>query len=138
MIILDTNVLSECLKPQPDPTVLAWMASQPRSAMFTTTIVQAEILYGMHLLPDGSRKNTLRLAAKAMFDHDFLDHVIPFDRDCAEAYAEIAATRRALGNPISQFDAMIAAVARSRGATLATRNGRDFANCGLAVINPWR
>ena len=138
MIILDTNVLSECLKPHPNSNVLAWMESQPRSAMFTTTIVEAEILYGMNLLPNGARKSALRLAAKAMFDQDLADHVITFDRDCAEAYAEIAATRRELGKPISQFDAMIAAVARSRGATLATRNDRDFADCGLVVINPWR
>ena len=137
MIVLDTNVLSECLKPQPNAAVLDWMAPQSRSALFTTTIVEAEILYGIRLLPEGARKDALWLAAKAMFDQDFANHVIAFDRACAEAYAEIAGRRRTQGKPISQFDAMIAAVARSRGATLATRNHRDFVDCGINVINPW-
>lgn len=137
MIVLDTNVLSECLKPRPDAAVLAWMASQPRSALFTTTVVEAEILYGVRLLPDGARKDALLLAVQAVFDQDLLGRVIAFDRDCANAFADIAASRRALGKSISQFDAMIAAATRSRGAVLATRNWRDFEDCGINVIDPW-
>jgi predicted nucleic acid-binding protein len=137
MIVLDTNVLSETLKPLPNAAVVAWMAAQPRSTLFTTTVVEAEILYGVAVLADGARKTQLQAALKAIFTEDLSGQVIPFDRDCAEAYAAIAANRKNLGQPISQFDAMIAAATASRGATLATRNLRDFADCGIRLINPW-
>ena len=136
MIVLDTNVLSETLKPLPNAAVVAWMAAQPRSTLFTTTVVEAEILYGVAVLADGARKTELQAALKAIFTEDLSGQVIPFDRDCAEAYAAIAANRKNLGQPISQFDAMIAAATASRGATLATRNLRDFADCGIRLINP--
>jgi len=137
MIVLDTNVLSETLKPLPNAAVVAWMAAQPRSTLFTTTVVEAEILYGVAVLAGGARKTQLQAALKAIFTEDLSGQVIPFDRDCAEAYAAIAANRKNLGQPISQFDAMIAAATASRGATLATRNLRDFADCGIRLINPW-
>ena len=136
MIVLDTNVLSETLKPF-NAAVVAWMAAQPRSTLFTTTVVEAEILYGVAVLADGARKTQLQAALKAIFTEDLSGQVIPFDRDCAEAYAAIATNRKNLGQPISQFDAMIAAATASRGATLATRNLRDFADCGIRLINPW-
>ena len=137
MIVLDTNVLSETLKTLPNAAVVAWMAAQPRSTLFTTTVVEAEILYGVAVLADGARKTQLQAALKAIFTEDLSGQVIPFDRDCAEDYAAIAANRKNLGQPISQFDAMIAAATASRGATLATRNLRDFADCGIRLINPW-
>ena len=137
MIVLDTNVLSETLKPLPNAAVVAWMAAQPRSTLFTTTVVEAEILYGVAVLADGARKTQLQAALKAIFTEDLSGQVIAFDRDCAEAYAAIAANRKNSGQPISQFDAMIAAATASRGATLATRNLRDFADCGIRLINPW-
>lgn len=137
MIVLDTNVLSETLKPLPNAAVVAWMAAQPRSTLFTTTVVEAEILYGVAVFADGACKTQLQAALKAIFTEDLSGQVIPFDRDCAEAYAGIAANRKNSGQPISQFDAMIAAATASRGATLATRNLRDFADCGIRLINPW-
>jgi len=137
VIVLDTNVLSECLKPSPDEAVLAWMAAQPRATLFTTTIVEAEILYGVRLLPDGARKAALAPAVRAIFAEDLTGRVIPFDRDCADVFAEIAASRKAMGQPISQFDAMIAAATRSRGAMLATRNLRDFVHCDISLVDPW-
>ncbi|GAA4341879.1 type II toxin-antitoxin system VapC family toxin [Pigmentiphaga soli] len=137
MIVLDTNVLSEILRPAPDPQMLAWLESQPRFALFTTTVTQGELLHGVRLLPDGQRKSALLTAVQAIFAADFAGQVLGFDSDAAGAYAEIAATRRAMGRPISQFDAMIAAIARSRGASLATRNAKDFGDCGISVINPW-
>jgi predicted nucleic acid-binding protein len=137
MIVLDTNVLSEILRPVPESRVLDWIAAQSRSALFTTTVVEGEILYGIRLLPDGARRDALVQAVAAIFVEDFAGHVLPFDRDAAVAYAEIAASRRLAGRPISQFDAMIAAVARSRGASLATRNTKDFADSGIHLINPW-
>lgn len=137
MIVLDTNVLSELMRPEPDASLLEWLASQPSASIFTTTVTQAEILYGIALLPEGKRRDGLLEAARAMFDEDLVGHVLSFDRDAALAYAEVAAHRRLVGKPISQFDAQIAAIARSRGAQLATRNARDFDDCDLTVIDPW-
>ncbi|MEA3175858.1 MAG: toxin FitB [Gammaproteobacteria bacterium] len=137
MIVLDTNVISEVLRPVPQPSVLDWLANQPRASLFTTTVTRGEILYGIRLLSDGKRRRGLWDAAKNIFDDDFADQVLSFDSDAADMYAEIAASRRAAGKPISQFDAMIIALARSRGASLATRNVKDFEDCGVDVINPW-
>ena len=138
MIVLDTNVLSELLRPVPEPRVLAWLDMQPRAALFTTTITQAEILYGASVLPKGKRRKMLLEAVQAIFVADMAGQVLSFDNDAANAYAQIAASRRAQGRPISQFDALIAAVTRSRGGSLATRNVTDFADCGIQVINPWQ
>jgi predicted nucleic acid-binding protein len=137
MIILDANVISEVLRPVPEPSVLDWLANQPRASLFTTTVTRGEILYGIRLLSDGKRRRGLWDAAKKIFDDDFADQVLSFDSDAADMYAEIAASRRAAGKPISQFDAMIVSMARSRGASLATRNVKDFEGCGVDVINPW-
>lgn len=137
MIVLDTNVVSETLRPRPDARALAWLEAQSRSALFTTTVARAELLYGVRLLPDSPRKAALLEAILAIFTSDLAGQVLSFDGDAADAYAEIAAARRAAGRPIGQFDAMIAAVARSRGASLATRNVKDFDGCGVQVIDPW-
>jgi predicted nucleic acid-binding protein len=137
MIVLDTNVLSEVLRPVPEPSVLAWLANQPRASLYTTTVTRGEILYGILLLSDGKRRRGLWDAAKKIFDEDLADQVLNFDSDAADMYAEIAALRRAAGKPISQFDAMIVAMARSRGASLATRNVKAFENCGADIVNPW-
>jgi len=137
VIVLDTNVLSEALRPVPQPSVLDWLANQPRASLFITTVTRCDILYGIRLLADGKRRQGLWDAARKIFDADFADQVLSFDSDAADMYAEIAASRRAAGKPISQFDAMIVAMARSRGASVATRNVQDFEDCGVDVINPW-
>lgn len=137
MIVLDTNVLSETLRPVPEHSVLAWLANQPRASLFTTAVTRGEILYGIQLLSDGKRRRGLWDAAKKIFDEDFAGHVLSFDSEAADMYAEISASRRTAGKPISQFDAMIVAMARSRGASLATRNVKDFDDCGTDIINPW-
>ena len=137
MIVLDTNVLSETLRPAPAPEVMAWLSSQRSSALFTTTITRAELLYGVQLLPDGQRKVGFLSAIQGIFDHDLAGQVLSFDSAAADVFAGIAAFRKLAGQPISQFDAMIAAIARSRGATLATRNSKDFNDCGVELINPW-
>lgn len=137
MIVLDTNVLSELLAPSPSPNVLAWLAAQPSAAVFTTAVTEAEILYGLALLPDGRRRQALEAAVRPIFSDDLAGRVLAFDREAAASYAVIAARRRALGRPISQFDAQIAAIAVSRGASIATRNVADFAETGAPVINPW-
>jgi len=138
MIVLDTNVLSETLRPEPDARALKWLAAQSRAALFTTTITRGELLYGVRLLAESKRKSSLLAAVRAIFDQDLAGQVLSFDSDAADAYAEIAASRKTAGKPISQFDAMIAAIARSRGAGLATRNVKDFVQCGIDVIDPWR
>jgi predicted nucleic acid-binding protein len=126
MVILDTNVLSEALKPAPDGRVMVWLKDQPRPSLFTTTVTRGEILYGIRMLPDGKRRRALWDAALAIFNEDFAERVLSFDSDAADAYAEVGASRRAAGRPISQFDAMIAGMARSHGASVATRNAKDF------------
>jgi toxin FitB len=137
MIVLDTNVLSEVLRPEPEPRVLAWLDEQPANSVFTTAVTQGEILYGIRLLADGQRRRKLWDAATAIFDDDFAGRVLSFDSDAAGHYAEIGASRRAAGRPINQFDATIAAITRSHGATLATRNAKDFEDCAIDVVNPW-
>jgi toxin FitB len=137
MIVLDTNVLSEALRPVPESSVMDWLAIQPRASLFTTAVARGEILYGIRLLPDGKRRRGLWEAATAIFDEDFAGQVLSFDNDAADMYAEISASRRSAGKPISQFAAMIIAMTRSRGASLATRNVQDFENCGIELVNPW-
>jgi predicted nucleic acid-binding protein len=137
VIVLDTNVLSEALKPAPSPIVLDWFAAQSPSSVFTTAITQAEILYGIETLPPGKRRVRLLAAVEKMFAAEFEGRILPFDEDAAGAFAKIVAARDAAGRPISQFDAMIAAIARSQRAAVATRNTADFQHCGIDVINPW-
>ncbi|MFB1487146.1 MULTISPECIES: type II toxin-antitoxin system VapC family toxin [unclassified Thiocapsa] len=137
MIVLDTNVLSELLRAKPEPVVVDWTVSQPIDTLFTTTVTQAEMLYGVGLLPDGRRRRRLEKAVAALFAQDFNGRVLPFDSAAATAYAEIAAERQRMGRPISQFDAQIAAITQSRGGRLATRNVVDFEHCGLDTLNPW-
>jgi predicted nucleic acid-binding protein len=137
MIILDTNVLSELMRPTPSPRVVAWVAKQPATELFTTSITEAEIFYGLELLAKGRRREGLLAAAEAMFAEDLAGRVLGFDSDAARAFSKIAAHRRALGKPISHADAQIAAIAQTRGAKLATHNVADFKNCGVEVVDPW-
>ncbi len=137
MIVLDTNVISELMRREPNSEVMNWIGEQPIAGLFTTTLTQAEIFYGLALLPEGRRRDELLAAARPMFDVDFAGRVLPFDTDAASAYPDVAAGRRKGGKPISQIDAQIAAIVRSRGAGLATRNVADFTDCGITVVNPW-
>lgn len=137
MIILDTNVLSEILRPAPEPRVVEWLSEQPRASVFTTTITRGEILYGIRVLPAGKRRNGLWNAAMKIFDIDLDGQVLSFDSVAADEYAQISAARRVAGRPIAQPDAQIAGITLSRGAQLATRNVKDFDACGFEVINPW-
>ena len=137
MILLDTNVLSEALKPLPSPIVLRWLAAQEPSSVFTTSVTQAEVLYGIETLPPGKRRTRLLAAVEKMFAEEFEGRILPFDEDSARAFAGIVAARDAAGRPISQLDAMIAAIARSHRAAVATRNTADFQHCGVDAVNPW-
>jgi predicted nucleic acid-binding protein len=137
MIVLDTNALSEALKPSPSEIVLRWLAAQEPSAVFITTITQAEVLYGIELLPAGKRRLRLAAIIEKLFAEDFQGRILSFDQESARTFAKIVTGRGKAGHPISQFDAMTAAIARSRGAAVATRNTDDFEQCGIRVINPW-
>jgi toxin FitB len=137
MIVLDTNVVSELMSPGPARAVVQWVNAQPAASLYVTSITQAEILYGVLLLPKGKRRDAIAAAAGEMFEQDFAGRILGFGSNEAEAYASIAATRRRAGRPISTSDAQIAAIARSNGAAVATRNVEDFEGCGVDVVDPW-
>jgi toxin FitB len=136
MIIIDTNVVSELMRPEPDPGVASWVRARDRRELRMTAISLAEVRYGIARLPDGRRKQVLLGAADEIFSA-FADQILPVDAAAAEHYAVIASSRERAGKPIPGFDALIAAVCRSQGATLATRNVSDFDGTGIEVINPW-
>jgi toxin FitB len=138
MVILDTNIISEALAPKPNASVMAWLGTLPAASAFTTAITKAEILRGLRNLPEGKRRRDLEAAIQPIFAIEFDGRVLPFDSEAADAFADIAAHRRKVGRPISQSDAQIAAIARSRGASIATRNANDFSDTGLTIIDPWR
>jgi toxin FitB len=137
VIVLDTNVISELMRPQPHSNVLAWMRAQPRALLHTTRINQAEILYGIAALPEGRRRTALAAAANAMFAEDFADRILPFGAAAVEHYTGIVLVRRRTGKPIEGFDALIAAIALAAGADVATRDIGGFAGCGLNLVDPW-
>ena len=126
MFVLDTNIVSELMKEYPNPEVLAWLNRQRTNTLFLTAITEAEIRTGIAIMPDGKRRRALLAAAERAFGVFFAERILPFDREAAQAYAVIAAKRRASGHPISQADCQIAAIARSRGASVATRDADDF------------
>jgi predicted nucleic acid-binding protein len=137
MIVLDTNVLSEALRPSPSNIVMRWLAAQEPMEVFVTTITQAEVLYGVEVLPAGKRRNRLHGAIEKLFSDEFQGRILPFDEESARVFAKIVSSREAMGRPISQFDAMIAAISRSRHAAIATRNTNDFEHCEVRIIDPW-
>jgi predicted nucleic acid-binding protein len=137
VIVLDTSVISEMMKPEPAQRVVRWMATQPATSLYTTAITQAEILDGIMLMPAGRRRRDVEAAAETMFREDFSGRILSFGSDAAGAYARIASGRSRAGRPISHFDAQIAAIARSTGAAVATRNLSDFDGSGVELIDPW-
>lgn len=137
MIVLDTNVISELFKPAPDARVMDWVGSLPGDVLFTTAVTRGELLYGLYCMPEGRRRSDLLSGMARLFQQRLAGHVLAYDGDAAEAHASIAAARRARGRASSQADSMIAGIVQSRGATLATRNVRDFEDCGITLVDPW-
>jgi toxin FitB len=137
MVILDTNVLSELMRPKPSASVLAWIAKQPEAELCTTSITEAEIFYGIEVLPKGKRREHLTTAAEVVFAEDFSGRVYGFDSAAARAFSKIASSRRTSGRPISQSDAQIAAIAKAKRAKVATRDVKGFEQCGVDVVDPW-
>jgi hypothetical protein len=137
MIVLDTNVISEMMGPDPAETVAIWYKTQTRHLLFTTSINCGEMLAGIEVLAPGRRRTELARAARVMFGNDFEGRILVFDQSAAEHYAGILADRKHRGRPIDALDAQIAAVVGSQSMTLATRNTKDFQHCGIEVVNPW-
>lgn len=124
--VLDTNVVSELMNRQGSKQVKDWVAAQLRESLFATTITQAEVLYGIAILPEGKRQQALFEAAQLMFQEDFAGQILAFDSQAARLFAQIAAYRKQKGQPISQADAQIAAICSAHNSTIVTRNVDDF------------
>lgn len=137
MIVVDTNVTSELMRAAPSETVIRWFRAQRPAELFTTSITVAEVLYGIDRLPEGRRKHLIRLTADDVFA-GFAEQVLAFDAGAARRYAAVVSARDRAGAPISGFDAQIAAICGVHGATLATRNVKDFRGTGIEVVDPWR
>ncbi len=137
MIVLDTNVVSELMRPVPNPAVLAWVDAQSDRDLWLCSVVVSELLYGLARLPMGSRRAQLTQAFEAMLAEDFAGRVLAFDLPAAVVYADLVSAREQQGQPLTMADAQIAATCLAHGARLATRNVRDFEGLGLRWLNPW-
>ncbi|MDE3761691.1 type II toxin-antitoxin system VapC family toxin (plasmid) [Sinorhizobium meliloti WSM1022] len=136
MIVLGTNVVSEAMKPTPDPAVRSWLNEQVAETLYLASVTLAELLFGIGALPDGRRKKALTEMLGGVLEL-FGDRVLPFDIGAARHYAELAVTARAAGNGFPTADGYIAAIAASRGFIVATRASSPFGAAGLTVVNPW-
>ncbi|MDX5363590.1 MAG: type II toxin-antitoxin system VapC family toxin [Pseudazoarcus pumilus] len=136
MIVLDTNVVSEAMKAAPNPAVLAWLDEQAAETLYLSSVTLAELLFGIGALPSGRRKDALNQTLDGLLEL-FADRVLPFDTDAARNYAELAVSARAAGKGFPTPDGYIAAIAKARGFTVATRDVAPFQAAGLNVINPW-
>ncbi|ACB96364.1 type II toxin-antitoxin system VapC family toxin [Beijerinckia indica] len=138
MILLDTSVVSELMKVEPDPAVITYLTVQAPETLFTAAICKAEIRYGLARMPASRKRDNLVARVVTFFETGFRDRILSFDSSCAVFYAEIRHARELAGLPIEVEDAMIAATARTYGAIIATRRTKDFIGCGVAVVDPWR
>ena len=136
-MLLDTNVVSELMRPAPEAAVLSWLNRQASDTLWLNSVVVSELLYGIARLPDGKRRAQMAQTVQAMLDEDFSGRVLPFDLDAAVVYADLVAMRERQGLAIDIADAQIAAICLAHGATLATRNIKHFDGLGLTLINPW-
>jgi predicted nucleic acid-binding protein len=137
VIILDTNVTCELMRARPDTAVTVWLADQRPTELFSTAVTVAEIAYGLEQLPRGRRRRSLEQSYQFLF-LEMADHILPFDVEAAVLYGRLVAGKERAGNAMDPMDAQIACIAASQGMALATRNERDFAGCGVRILNPWR
>ena len=136
-VLLDTNVVSELLRPSPDPAVEMWVGNRPATDLYFSAVGEAELRYGVAILPTGRRRDALALAIEAILREDLDGRILPFGGAAARECADIAAARRSAGRPIAPTDCQIAAIARSRDLAVVTRNVRDFDDTGIKVVDPW-
>lgn len=137
MIVLDTNVISELVRPQPDRLVLGWLDRYPWAEIYLTAITTAELRYGAARLPDGQRKTELAERVRLLTKERFAHRILPFDDEAASHYAQVVASREKRGKPIGMADAQIAAICLDHRAALATRNTKDFVYVDVGIVNPW-
>lgn len=138
MILLDTNILSELMRPAPDNGVVQWLDAQVAANIWISAVTVSEIRLGIAMMPDGKRKERLGELAEAMFQEDFSNNCLPFDCSATKTYASIVSARIRQGRPISVEDAQIAAICRTGGLKLATRNTGDFEGIDkIMLVNPW-
>jgi predicted nucleic acid-binding protein len=137
MIILDTNVISEIMRANPALVVLDWFRTYAFAELATTTINLAEIRYGLARLPFGRRRHDLEARLDSFMSRGFSERLFDFDAAAADAYGDIVVAREHAGRPLEGFDGLVAAIAKSRGLPIATRNTDDFEHCGVAVVSPW-
>ncbi|EKE76027.1 type II toxin-antitoxin system VapC family toxin [Oceanibaculum indicum] len=136
MILLDTNIVSEAIKPEPHPSVLAWLDEQAAETLFLSSITVAELLFGIGVLPKGKRKETLAERIARLLSQ-FADRILPFDTEAARHYADLAVQARTAGRGFPTPDGYIAAIAAAHGFAVATRDTSAFTAAGLTVIDPW-
>lgn len=137
-MLLDTNVVSELMKPQPDAGVAAFVDRQRLGELFVPSLVVAEIRYGLRRLPEGQRRKALDAAFEAFLQAGFAGRVLAFDEACAAGYAAARATREVAGRPVPVQDALIGGMALAHGAAVVTRNTADFDGYGLVLVDPWQ
>jgi len=137
MMILDTNIVSEFMTSPPSGAVLRWLNDQYVPSLYLTSITIAEVSYGLSVLPMGKRRKLLDERFKLFVASGFEQRVLSFDEHAASIYGDLLAHRRKIGQPMSCFDGQIAAIARSKGFAIATRNIKDFQDCQLELINPF-
>lgn len=138
MLVLDTSVLAELMRPVPAQGVVDWLDGQEADSLFITAITVAELRYGIARLPEGKRKAGLLELGTAIIREEFAGRILPFDEAAAICYADVVCERQSAGSPISMADAQIAAICRALpGFTLATRNVKDFQGIRLDLVDPW-
>ena len=137
MIVIDTNIISEVMKPSPSLAVLKWLNQQNSNSLFVSTITLGEIEYGSRILPSGKRRSELKERFEQFIFQAFRQRILVFDEAAARSYGEVMGHRKDLGRPMSVPDGQIAAIARSKGFAIATRNTSDFEECGFDLFNPF-
>lgn len=137
MILLDTDVVSAVMQPTPPASVLEWLDGRPTDVLYLSTVTIAEVQFGLEILPDGKRRRGLEDRFERFVAGGFAYRVLSFDEKAARRYGELRARRQGLGRPMSVLDAQIAAIARANRFAVATRNVRDFEECGLELVNPF-
>ena len=137
MILLDTNIVSEGLRPRPEPKVIAWIDTQPFEALYLCTPVLAEMFYGVEKLPEGAQKRYFAEAIDRIETNLFRGRILPLDLAAAREFGRVVTRRNRMGRPIGQMDALIAAIAIANRMMLATRDAEDFGGLGLDIINPF-
>jgi toxin FitB len=137
MIVLDTNVVSEMMRPVPAPSVAAWLNDQDVSLLFLTAVTVGEIRYGIRILPQGKRRRFLEEGFEKILAQGFAGRILAFDEAAAHRYGEIMGRRKETGRSLAILDGQIASIAWSNGCSVATRNVQDFMECGVEIINPF-